>query len=226
MEENIGKRIVNNLKKCGRGSIFFPNSFVSYGDIKSVSKSLERLTNDAVIIRLANGIYLYPKIDKELGLGVLYPSVEEVALQVAKRDKAHIAPTGAYAMNLLGLSTQVPMNVVFLTDGSPRKIKLGNNKIITFKHTVPKNLAFVSKTAQLATFALKEIGETNVNEEHLKQLQSVFSAINEKSIEADNKLMPAWIRKIIKDFYSEGRSALIRKRCRKLVLVLFLSQLR
>lgn len=201
MEENIGKRIVNNIKKCGRGSIFFPNSFVSYGDIKSVSKSLERLTNDAVIIRLANGIYLYPKIDKELGLGVLYPSVEEVALQVAKRDKAHIAPTGAYAMNLLGLSTQVPMNVVFLTDGSPRKIKLGNNRIITFKHTVPKNLAFVNKTAQLATFALKEIGQSNVNEEHLKQLQKVFSSINEKTIETDYKLMPAWIRKIIKSFY-------------------------
>lgn len=201
MEENIGKRIVNNIKKCGRGSIFFPNSFVSYGDIKSVSKSLERLTNDAVIIRLANGIYLYPKIDKELGLGVLYPSVEEVALQVAKRDKAHIAPTGAYAMNLLGLSTQVPMNVVFLTDGSPRKIKLGNNKIITFKHTVPKNLAFVSKTAQLATFALKEIGQSNVKDEHLKVLKQVFASINEKSIEADYKLMPAWIRKIIKSFY-------------------------
>lgn len=201
MEENIGKRIVNNIKKCGRGSIFFPNSFVSYGDIKSVSKSLERLTNDAVIIRLANGIYLYPKIDKELGLGVLYPSVEEVALQVAKRDKAHIAPTGAYAMNLLGLSTQVPMNVVFLTDGSPRKIRLGNNKTISFKHTVPKNLAFVNKTAQLATFALKEIGQSNVNEEHLKQLQKVFSSINEKTIETDYKLMPAWIRKIIKSFY-------------------------
>ena len=211
MEENIGKRIINNIKKGGRGSIFFPNSFVSYGDIKSVSKALERLTNDAVIIRLANGIYLYPKIDKELGLGVLYPSVEEVALQVAKRDKAHIAPTGAYAMNLLGLSTQVPMNVVFLTDGSPRKIRLGNNRIITFKHTVPKNLTFVNKTAQLATFALKEIGKSSVNEEHQKALKQAFSTINEKSIEADYKLMPAWIRKIIKDFYSEGRSALIRK---------------
>lgn len=201
MQENIGKRIVNNIKKCGRESIFFPNSFVSYGDIKSVSKSLERLTNDAVIIRLANGIYLYPKIDKELGLGVLYPSVEEVALQVAKRDKAHIAPTGAYAMNLLGLSTQVPMNVVFLTDGSPKKIKLGNNSVITFKHTVPKNLAFVNKTAQLATFALKEIGQSNVKDEHLKVLKQVFASINEKSIEADYKLMPAWIRKIIKSFY-------------------------
>ena len=201
MEENIGKKIVNNIKKCGRGTIFFPSTFMSYGDIQSVSKSLERLTNDAVIIRLANGIYLYPKIDKKLGLGVLYPPIEDIAIQIAKRDRARIAPTGAYAMNLLGLSTQVPMNVVFLTDGSPRKIKLGNNRIITFKHTVPKNLAFVNKTAQLATFALKEIGQSSVNEEHLKTLKHVFSAINEKSIEADYKLMPAWIRKIIKSFY-------------------------
>ena len=104
-------------------------------------------------------------------------------------------------MNLLGLSTQVPMNVVFLTDGSPRKIRLSNNKTITFKHTVPKNLAFVNKIAQLATFALKEIGQSNVKDEHLKVLKQVFASINEKSIEADYKLMPAWIRKIIKRFY-------------------------
>ena len=201
MQENIGKQIVRRIKKCGRRTIFFPSSFPAYGDIKSVSKSLERLTNDAVIVRLDNGIYLYPKIDKELGLGVLYPSVEDIALQVAKRNRAHIAPTSAYAMNLLGLSTQVPMNVVFMTDGSPRKIRLGNNRTITFKHTVPKNLAFTNKTAQLATFALKEIGQNNVNEEHLKTLKHVFTTINGKSIEADYKLMPAWIRKIIKSFY-------------------------
>jgi hypothetical protein len=211
MQENIGKKIVNNIKKCGRGTIFFPSSFISYGDIKAVFKSLERLTNDAVIIRLANGIYLYPKIDKKLGLGVLYPSIEDIAIQIAKRDRARIAPTGAYALNLLGLSTQVPMNVVFLTDGSPRKIKLGNNKIITFKHTVPKNLAFVNKTAQLATLALKEIGQRCVNEWHLETLKHAFSTIYEKSIEADYKLMPAWIRKIIKSFYSESCSTLIRK---------------
>mgnify|MGYP001498991684 CR=1 FL=1 len=89
-----------------------------------------------------------------------------------------------------------------------------------------KNLALVNETAQLATFALKEIGQSSINEEHLKTLKHVFSTINEKSIEADYKLMPAWIRKIIKDFYSEGRSALIRKLCRKLAFVLFLSLLR
>ena len=201
MKENIGKQIVSSIKKCGRGSIFFPSSFTAYGDIKSVSKSLERLTNDSFIIRLSNGIYLYPKIDKELGLGVLYPSVEDIALQVAKRNRAHIAPTSAYAMNLLVLSTQVPMNVVYMTDGSPRKIRLGNNRTITFKNTVPKNLAFTNKTAQLATFALKELGQNSVNEEHLKTQKHVFTTINEKSIEEDNKLMPAWIRKIIKNSY-------------------------
>lgn len=104
-------------------------------------------------------------------------------------------------MNLLGLYTQVPMNVVFMTDGSPRKIRLGNNRTITFKHTVPQNLAFTNKTAQLATFALKEIGQNSVNEEHLKTLKHVFTTINEKSIEADYKLMPTWIRKILKSFY-------------------------
>ena len=201
MEENIGKKIVNYIKKCGGGTIFFPSTFMSYGDIKSVSKSLERLTNDAVIIRLSNGIYLITNIDQNLCLGVLYPSIEDIAIQIAKRDRARIAPTGAYALNLLGLSTQVPMNVVFQTDGSPRKIRLGNDKTITFKHTVPKNLAFVNKTAQLATFVLKEIGKSSDNEEYLKALKQAFSTINEKSIEADYKLMPAWIRKIIKSFY-------------------------
>ena len=201
MSEVIGKQIINNIRKCGMGTVFFPSNFTTYGDAKSVSKSLERMSNEGVIIRLANGIYLYPKIDKELGLGVLYPSIEDIASQLAKRDKVHIAPTGTYAMNILGLSTQVPMNVVFLTDGSPRKIKLGNNRTITFKHTVPKNLAFTNKTAQLATFALREIGEHNVREEHLSTLRNIFSKIKENSIKADYKLMPAWIRKIIKGFY-------------------------
>jgi len=201
MQETIGRKIISNIKKCGRGTIFFPGNFATYGDIKSVSKTLERLNNDEIIIRLSNGIYLYPKIDKALGLGVLYPSVEDVARQVARRDRARIAPTGAYALNLLGLSTQVPMNVVFLTDGSQRKIKLGNNRTITFRHTVPRNLAFTNKTAQLATFALRELGQQNVRAEHLLALRRVFSTIKEESILADCKLMPAWIRKIIKSFY-------------------------
>ena len=73
---------------------------------------------------MARGIYCYPKIDTELGLGVIYPSFDDIAQAIAKRDKAKIVPAGAYAVNKLGLSTQVPMNAVFLTSGESRKIEI------------------------------------------------------------------------------------------------------
>lgn len=63
-------------------------------------------------------------VDKELGLGQLFPSYEDIAQVIAKRDKVRIFPAGALAQNMLGLSTQVPMNVVYLTDGSNRKVNV------------------------------------------------------------------------------------------------------
>ncbi|MFR5959283.1 MAG: DUF6088 family protein [Bacteroides stercoris] len=112
------------IKAKGRGSIFFPSDFTSYGEVKAIGKSLERLTAKGDIIRLARGIYLYPEIDTVLGLGILMPSIEQIAEMIARRDKARIVPTGIYALNKLGISTQVPMNIVYLTDGAPRKVSL------------------------------------------------------------------------------------------------------
>ena len=117
--ESIDDKIIKHVSRLGRGSIVFPSSFVSFGESKSVLKALERLATKGALIRVARGIYCYPKEDKILGLGVVYPSYDEIAQSIAKRDKARIAPAGAYAMNVLGLTTQVPMNLVFLTDGSP-----------------------------------------------------------------------------------------------------------
>ena len=72
-------------------------------------------------------------------------------------------PTGAMALHALGLSTQVPMNVVYLTDGAARKITLGRRKIV-FKKTAPKNLAAIGKISGLAIQAMKEIGKEKINE--------------------------------------------------------------
>lgn len=101
--------------------IFSSNDFTNFGEPKSVLKALERMANSGVIIRVTRGIYCYPKIDKVLGVGVIYPAFEEIAQYIAKRVKARIVPTGSYALNVLGLSTQVPANIVYLTDGSPLK---------------------------------------------------------------------------------------------------------
>lgn len=198
---SIEDNILTAIQAKGRGSIFFPSDFTSYGEVKAVGKSLERLTAKGDIVRLARGIYSYPEIDTVLGLGVLMPSIEQIAETIARRDKARIVPTGIYAMNKLGLSTQVPMNVVYLTDGAPRKVSLGNGRSIQFKYTTPRNLAFTNPLAMLVTFALKEVGKDNVTEDIAKRIKSVLQKERKENIQADEALMPAWIRNITRKAY-------------------------
>lgn len=198
---SIEDNILTAIQAKGRGSIFFPSDFTSYGEVKAVGKSLERLTAKGDIVRLARGIYSYPEIDTVLGLGVLMPSIEQIAETIARRDKARIVPTGIYAMNKLGLSTQVPMNVVYLTDGAPRKVSLGNGRSIQFKYTTPRNLAFTNPLAMLVTFALKKVGKNNVTEDIAKRIKSVLQKERKENILADEALMPAWIRNITRKAY-------------------------
>jgi hypothetical protein len=199
--ESIDDKIFKNIRKCGRGKAYFASDFAIYGESKTISKALSNLVKKQILIKLATGIYYYPKIDKKLGLGILYPSLDTVAEAIAKRDKARIVPTELYALNRLGLSTQVPANFVFLTDGSPRRIKIGNGKGILFKHTAPKNLAFKSDLAMLITFALKEITQERVTAEHVKRLKYVLQQAPKEYVLQDIKLMPAWIKKLIMTLY-------------------------
>lgn len=199
--ESIDDKIVKSVSKRGRGTIVFPANFVSLGESTSVLKALERLASKGTLIRLARGIYCYPKEDKVLGLGVIYPSYEEIAQSIAQRDKARIAPAGAYAMNVLGFTTQVPMNLVFLTDGSPRSVQLFNGHRITFKQTVPKKLSFQNKIAQLITVALQEIGQDHITDAHKQHLKKILSPLREEQISGDYPLMPAWIRTLVKGSY-------------------------
>lgn len=196
--KSIVNEVENKLKHGKRGKIIFVSDFADLGQAKAVNKALERLTTSGKLIRLAHGIYLHPKIDTRLGLGVLYPTVETVAREIAKRDKARIVPTGAYALNVLGLSTQIPMNVVFLTDGAPRKINIGNGKGIVFKRTVPKNLAYKNEMVMLIVSALKEIGEKNVTQAQLNRIEDLLSKEKKEDILSDIALAPVWIQKQIK----------------------------
>lgn len=139
MEGSISGKIKQRITRGKSGKIYFAKDFSDVGNDELVNKALFRLEKNKTSLHLSHGIYLRPMIDK--GLGVLYPQPEKVAKAIAKRDNARILPTGNHALNMLGLSTQVPMNVVFLTDGSPRKINVGKRKI-TFK----KQLQVISST--------------------------------------------------------------------------------
>ena len=195
MAESILNKIENSIKSMKRGSIIFPSTFESFGNVEIVKKSLLRLENKVFLVRLAHGIYLYPKQDKLLGN--LIPSIEEIANAIANRDKARIIPTGIKALNKLGLSTQIPMNIVFLTDGAPRSIIIGK-RTIKFKRTTPKNLAVKGEITNLVIQALKEIGKDNVTEEQLEKIKSHLRSEKMGIIEHDAKLTSAWISKIMK----------------------------
>lgn len=194
---SITNEIEKKIKYGQRGKILFASDFSLFGLPKAVNKTMERLTASGLLIRLAHGIYLYPKIDTRLGMGVLYPTVETIAREIAKRDKARIVPTGVYALNALGFSTQIPMNVVFLTDGAARKIKIGNGQGIVFKRTVARNLSYKNNTLMLVVAALKEIGEGKVSPEQHSKIKELISKEKQEDIIADLQLSPAWIKKII-----------------------------
>jgi hypothetical protein len=144
--------------------------------------------------RIAEEVKTYPKVDKELG--VLFPSTEEIAKAIARRDKARIVPTGVQALNKLGLSTQVPMKVVYLTDGAARTVKVGK-RTITFKKTSPKNLSVKGEISGLAIQALKTIGQNKVDDKTIEKIQVILKNEKKENIINDAKLSPAWINKIL-----------------------------
>jgi len=195
MQSTVNK-IESEIKRRRRGKIYFADDFTPFGTSEAIKKAMLRFEKSGFLIRLAHGIYLYPSIDKRLGLGLLFPSVESVAREIARRDKARIVPTGLYALNVLGLSTQVPTNIVFHTDGAPRKIKV-YNQLITFKHVVPKNLAFKSEVLMLTVSAMKEIGEHSISDDDLKIIQKTLLHETKENILNDITLAPVWIRKKI-----------------------------
>jgi hypothetical protein len=200
--QSVEKQVEKAIKSKPKGTLVLPSDFLLYGTSKAVQKSLERLEDKGVLIRVSQGIYVRPKISKLIGF--LTPSAEEVAEAIAKRDRIRTVPTGSYALNALGLSTQVPMNIVLLTDGSPREIKVGKRKI-KFKKTTPKNLLAKGKISRLVIQALKEIGNGKVTEEEEQKILELLKKEDEKDLKHDIILAPVWIQKIMKKALTNGQ---------------------
>lgn len=189
------KEIESILKKKKPGAILFIADFLEISDYDTVRKSIQRLTEQEKLIRLSKGIYYYPKNDKLLG--PIYPSAEQIGNAIAKRDKARIVPTGVYAMFKLGLTNQVPMNVVYLTDGSARKIMI-NKQTITFKKTSPKNLSAKNQLSNLIIQALRAIGKENITQTHCSKIKTIIKDSQKTDdLKRDIAVAPVWIRKIV-----------------------------
>jgi len=196
--ESTANQIKNEITKSKKGKLFFPDDFATLGTADAIRLALGKLQKSGLLMRVAHGIYYYPKKEAKYGNTPVPPTVEEIAYGIAKRDKVRIVPTGAYALNTLGLSTQVAANVVFITDGAPRRIKIGKGRGILFKHTSEaRSLSYKSKLLMLIVVALREIGENKTTPAQLEIIKKHLSNVSQKELNADIQLMPIWVRKIL-----------------------------
>ena len=187
----VASIIRERISSADNGTLFFNNSFPEYDD-EYVGKILSDLVKSGDLYHLSRGVYLKTEPTR---FGLVYPPVSAIASAIAERDKAQILPTGATALNLLGLSTQMPMNPVFLTSGSARKIII-DGRTITFKRAVPKNFAIKGRKRSLIVQALKYIGENNITEEDWLNISNLIRHDKDvDNLSEDLQMMPSWIKK-------------------------------
>lgn len=186
------------VEQAKDGTIFIPDDFTTYGTPDAVRSGLSRLCRKGKLHRFAKGIYYVPMYDRWDGT-LREPSLDAIAQKIAQRDNARIIPTGAYALNKLGLSTQVPANIIYITDGSARQVKFGEGKSITFRHSNDlSNFAYQSKLMQLAVLAMREIGEKLITEEQVVKIKNMIREhVSEQDFNHDIVLAPTWVKMIL-----------------------------
>ena len=174
--------------------ILFRSDFPEY-HTEFVGSILSELTTEGMLVKIAHGIYAKPRKSK---FGVVLPSVDKVVQAIAVRDNAEVLPSGMTALNVLGLSTQVPMNYTYLTTGSERTVNLSNRKVV-LKRGVPKNFCYGTRFISLLVQALKALKKENVGEEELNIIRQLVSKETDReTLIKDVDMMPAWMKRIIK----------------------------
>ena len=174
------------------GSIIFPNDFRGLGSDDAIKMSLSRHTDCGKLERLAHGIYYKPyKNGKNRP-----PSLESIAVAIAKKERVLIKPSGTYALYKLGMVSTEPVDLVYITDGEPRNILVDGKRLI-FKSTTPKKLNLSIETSGLLIQALEEIGKNAVDDAVVTKVKEHLKKINQQSLHVDLKLAPAWIYNLV-----------------------------
>lgn len=194
--QSIDSQILQRAKAGKDGWVFTARDFLDLGSRDAVDTALSRQSRTGVIRKIARGLYEIPRQDAQLGQ--LAPSVDAIAKAIQDRDAIRLQPSGAYAANLLGLSDQIPMKVVFLTDGAPRRIPVGKLQII-LKHTTPRNMATAGEISGLLIQALRHLGQRGVGARETAILRQRLTADDRQCVLKDSRFAPAWIAKVMRD---------------------------
>jgi hypothetical protein len=131
------------------------------------------------------------------------PSIEEIATSLAKKERVKIMPSGQYALNKIGLSTQVSMKLVYLTNGTKKNINIGKGSIV-FQPTTAKKLAMIGSISSLVLLGLEELDLKQLSKSEIEKVKKILEKEDEKKLKHDLKLASAKISDfVVKNYLNQ-----------------------
>ena len=204
--ESINKKI-EDIMTSNTGEIFSINDFYGLGTKNTIKSVLYRLNEEDKITRLIDGLYTKPKYS-EILKEYSYPDANALAEKIADKFSWTISPTGDTALNYTGLSTQVPNEYIYISDGPYRQYDYRNKKIL-FKHTSNRNITSYSKELSILVQAIRALGKNGIGEEELKKL-AVFAQNIKEDLKRDTLKLPFWIQEILEKIQEINNEKAIR----------------
>ncbi len=200
-KEQLSDKVWNLIEQQKNGTIFSINEFYHLGNVNTIKSIFLRLESGGKISRLIDGLYTIPKFS-ELLQEKSYPSVDQVANKLADKFSWTICPSENHALNLIGLSTQVPNKYVFVSDGPYRTYEYRGREII-FKHTSNRFITEYSRNYSLMIQAIKALGKDNIHENDIKRMATFSKQYIDDDIIDKGKKLPAWIQEVLKKIAKE-----------------------
>lgn len=192
---SVDNRLLGRVKAKGTGWVFTPADFLDLGSRTAVGLALMRHARAGTIRKVARGLYDYPIHHPRFG--TIPPSVDSIANALKGRDDFRLQASGAHAANVLGLSTQVPVRMVLLTDSRSRKVKLGKREIV-LKNASSRQMATAGRISGTVIQALRWIGKRHVDDRMIASLRRRLSASDKQQLLKDLHYAPAWIAEIMR----------------------------
>lgn len=188
-------KIRNEIDKNYDGEAFSACDFISFGAYDAVRQALTRLNKEGYIRRVVRGVY-----DKPMYSNILNqfscPSPYSVARALARKYNWTISVSGVTALNMLGLSTQVPAKFEYISSGPNKKYKFGNRTIV-FHHRSDKLMQLKSPMTLLVVSALKILRKDSINDKLVSELSNNLSIEDKQNLLNESKASPLWMHKII-----------------------------
>ena len=183
------------------GTIFVTSDFADIADATAVRQCLKRLTESGQLRRIRKGIYEKPRFSNLLNEYVAVDP-EAVANAMARNYHWTIAPSGEAALNLLGLSTQVPAIWSFISDGPYKTVELDNTKL-EFKHRTNREITGLSYKTRLVIQALKTLGEDNITPGTIEALSNRLTKEEKKTMLKEATESTDWVYDTIRKISGE-----------------------